>query len=144
MESYYVSPLPDAEYLCAFDARWEAIADEARAWRGSCRRAGDRWHVRAPATIFCDGVTTRTTTLDLSSSGCAVESGAGREGDPAIVILHLPRLHGVAPLTLPARCARVSKDRVAFGFHGIADSDRLTLAEALDQLQRCSSFPGVT
>jgi hypothetical protein len=86
--------------------------------------------------VLCNGKAVRTVTRDLSRSGCAVEASLGRAGDAAVVILQLGELKRGASLALSARCVHKSAQMAGLEFSSIADIDRLTLAEALDE-RRC-------
>jgi len=76
--------------------------------------------------------------LNVSSSGILIERGdqtAKRRGSLMRLELHLPGL--ARPLEVNASFVWSEGSKLGLKFVGLADADRLTLAEALDTVRKC-------
>ena len=118
------APAPVSEKLEA-PASGRAIAHERR-------RLGERAPVVLDATVFRGAELRLTRTLDLSSTGCALEACA----DPLAgrVTLQLVGSAGEV-LRVQAQFRRSFQGADAYEFVDLDDSDRLTIAEIIDSFR---------
>ena len=75
--------------------------------------------------------------LNVSSTGILLERNPGivrGRGNVLELELHLPGL--TEPLVVVANCVWAKGSQLGLKFLGLADADRLTLAEALDELKK--------
>jgi hypothetical protein len=93
------------------------------------RRLGERTSVVLDATLFRGSELRLTRTLDLSSTGCAVQGSP----DPlsGCVTLQLVSSAGEL-LRVQARFTRSFQGADAYEFVDLDDTDRLTIAELID------------
>ena len=96
---------------------------------GERRRLGERTSVVLDATLFRGSELRLTRTLDLSSTGCAVQASP----DPLSgrVTLQLVSSAGEL-LRVQARFTRSFQGADAYEFVDLDDTDRLTIAELID------------
>lgn len=141
------------DYLCSFDAAWEAVERNAAKAVGAqahtfleqrreattsprgTRRLGQRQETTLPVTLLAGGGSWTTHLLDLSCTGCAIVWPA----------LHVRHLRGTVllrinlwaqPMLLRVRYVRcVSSRAMAFEFVDMRDVERLAVAELLDREQ---------
>jgi hypothetical protein len=93
------------------------------------RRLGERTPVVLDATVFRGAELRLTRTLDLSSTGCALESCA----DPLAGRVTLQLVSGAGEvLRVEARFRRSFQGADAYEFIELDDTDRLTIAEIID------------
>ena len=93
------------------------------------RRLGERASVALDATIFRGAELRLTRTLDLSSTGCALQGCA--EPLSGRVTLQLVSNSGEV-LRVQARFKRSFQGADAYEFVDLDDTDRLTIAEIID------------
>ncbi|HEY6725751.1 MAG TPA: PilZ domain-containing protein [Polyangiaceae bacterium] len=93
------------------------------------RRLGERTPVVLDATVFRGADLRLTRTLDLSSTGCALEACA----DPLAGQVTLQLVSGSGEvLRVAARFRRSYQGADAYEFVDLDDTDRLTIAEIID------------
>lgn len=93
------------------------------------RRLGERSRVVLDATVLKGAELRLTRTLDLSSTGCALEGCA----DPLTGRVTLQLVSGAGEvLRAEARFRRSFQGADAYEFVDLDDSDRLTIAEIID------------
>lgn len=93
------------------------------------RRLGERTPVVLDATVFRGAELRLTRTLDLSSTGCALEACA----DPLAGRVTLQLVSGSGELLrVEARFRRSLEGADAYEFIELDDTDRLTIAEIID------------
>lgn len=93
------------------------------------RRLGERTPVVLDATVFRGAELRLTRTLDLSSTGCALEACA----DPLAGRVTLQLVSGSGEvLRVEARFRRSFQGADAYEFVELDDTDRLTIAEIID------------
>ena len=96
------------------------------------RRLGERSPIVLDATIYRDAELRLTRTLDLSSTGCAVQASP----DPlaGLVTLQLVSTSGEL-LRVQARFRRSFQGADAYEFVDLDDTDRLSIAEIIDSFR---------
>lgn len=93
------------------------------------RRLGERAPVVLDATVFRGAELRLTRTLDLSSTGCALEACA----DPLAGRVTLQLVSGAGEvLRVEARFRRSFQGADAYEFVDLDDTDRLSIAEIID------------
>ena len=96
------------------------------------RRASSRARTNLPMTAYVDGIPRSYRAIDVSCSGALVERSALRS-PPTIHHIELD-LGGEKPLKMVARTVWTEGMHHAVRFIGMADADRLEIAELLDRL----------